>query len=117
VNDSFIEIAERFSLGEFETVFQFLADDVIWNIVGENKFTGKTDVISNCRRTAEYFNTVETNFKTDDIISEKNKVVIIGNAQFSRDGKRINFVRASDIYEFDKEGKLEKITSYCIPEK
>ena len=71
-------------------------------------------MISNCKRTAEYFSSVDTKFVTEEIISDNNKVVIIGSAEFLRDGERINFVKASDFYEFNDEGKILKILSYCI---
>ena len=33
------------------------------------------------------------------------------------DGKRISFVSACDIYEFNENKEIVKITSYCIPDK
>ena len=113
----FEQIAEEFSLGSFESTFPHLSEDIEWNIVGENTFSGKSEVISNCKRTAEYFSSVDTKFVTEEIISVKNKVVIIGSAEFLKNGERISFVKASDYYEFDNEGKILKISSYCISEK
>lgn len=78
---------------------------------------GKEQVITNCKQTTEYFNLVETNFKTDDIIVVRNKVVVRGTGEFIRDGKRVNFIKVCDVYEFNDEDKLEKISSYCISEK
>jgi hypothetical protein len=114
MKDINVETAKNFSLGKFDRVFNNLDEDVIWNIIGENTFTGKPEVISNCLRTAEYFNSVDTKFVTEEIISDKNKVVIIGSAEFLKDGERLNFVKASDYYEFNNEGKILKISSYCI---
>ena len=89
----------------------------MWNVVGENLFNGKLEVVDNCRQTSEYFKSVETDFRTEDIIVVGNKVVIRGEGEFRRDGARINLITACDIYEFNEKGKLEKISSYCIPEK
>ncbi len=114
MNYSNKEIAELFSNGKFEGVIDYLSDGIIWNIVGENIFKGKEAVIANCERTTAYFNAVQTDFKTNDIIGSENKIVIIGTAEFKREGKRINFVSACDVYDFNENNKIEKITSYCI---
>ena len=112
-----VQIAREFSLGNFESVFYYISDNVEWEIIGEKFFKGKSDVISNCKQTAKYFNSVETKFNVNDIISTESKVVIIGTAEFLRNGKRINFVQSSDIYKFDKVGMIERISSYCITKK
>lgn len=70
--------------------------------------------MDNCRQVAAYFKSVTTIFKTINVISENNKVVINGTAEFIRDGKRVNFVSACDVYEFEKDNHLKTITSYCI---
>jgi hypothetical protein len=109
------EIAEAFSIGNFELTFAYLSNNIVWDVVGENLFKGKSAVINNCKQTSEYFKSAETNFKTEDSIAADNKVIIRGTGEFKRDGKRINFITACDVYEFNKEGELEKIFSYCIP--
>jgi len=86
-------------------------------VVGENSFTGKKAVMENCEQVAAYFKTVTTNFTTAHIISDNNRVAINGTAEFLRDGQRVAFVWACDVYEFNQQGLLEKITSYCIQEK
>ncbi len=110
------EIAEAFSNGDFELTFPYLSENIIWDIVGENLLKGKAAVVNNCRQTSEYFNSVETNFNTEDIIVSECKVVIRGTGEFLRDGKRLNLITACDVYEFSNNNKLEKISSYCIPE-
>ena len=110
------EIAEAFSNGDFELTFPYLSDSVIWDIIGDKLLKGKNEVLENCTRTSEYFKSIETNFKTEDIIATDNKVVIKGMGEFFRDGKSINLISACDVYEFNRNGELEKITSYCIPE-
>lgn len=110
------EIAESFSNGNFELTFPYLSESIVWNVIGENLFKGKSEVVSNCKQTSEYFKSVQTNFKTNDIIETDNKVVIRGTGEFIRDGKRINLTTACDVYEFNDSNELEKISSYCIPE-
>ena len=111
------EIAELFSNGKFENIINYLSDGIVWNVIGENIFEGKNAVKKNCKQTAEYFKSVQTDFKTMDVLVSKNKVIVIGTAEFKRDGKRINFVSSCDVYEFNEKSEIKKISSYCIPEK
>jgi ketosteroid isomerase-like protein len=111
------EIAVAFSNGEFEKTNDFLVDDAVWEVVEEDKFFGKTAIMDQCRRVADYFRSVATDFKTLNVIQDQNKVVVNGTAEFSRDFKRVSFVSACDLYEFDGEDKIRKITSYCIQSK
>ncbi|MEM9857421.1 MAG: nuclear transport factor 2 family protein [Bacteroidota bacterium] len=117
LENSIQTIAVNFSNGQFEDVLPHLSDDIVWSVIGEQVFQGKSDVIANCKQTAEYFNTVETDFQTHDVIVTNNKVVVRGTGDFYRNGKRINHVIACDVYEFSNDLMLERIESYCIPEK
>lgn len=110
------EIAELFSKGVFESTLDFIANDAVWEVVGENKFIGKQAIIANCQQVEAYFKTVTTNFQVKHVISDKNRVVINGTAEFIRDGQRVSFVSACDLYEFSADNLIHKITSYCIQE-
>ncbi|OYX27271.1 MAG: hypothetical protein B7Z06_04470 [Flavobacteriales bacterium 32-35-8] len=109
-----IEIAKAFSNGAFYKAYDHIAEDAIWEVVEENMFVGKKAIVENCNQVAAYFKSVTTNFKTHHVISEENKVVVNGTAEFIRDGKRVSFVSACDLYEFNDQNKIERITSYCI---
>lgn len=109
------EISELFSRGEFEITSIYLSDDVIWSIVGEKELKGKTEVMSYCKKTTEYFNSVQTKFIIKDTIEDDKKVVIRGTGEFIKNGKTVNTITACDIYEFNDKNELIKIISYCIP--
>jgi ketosteroid isomerase-like protein len=117
MNLSAKEIAELFSGGQFDKVYPYLADNVVWHIVGENRFAGKKAVIENCEQVAAYFKTVTTNFITENILVADNRVAIEGTAALIKDQQEVSFVWACDVYEFTAEKKLDKITSYCIVKK
>lgn len=108
------DIAKAFSTGVFEKTYDHIAEDAVWEVVEENTFVGKKAIIENCEQVAAYFKSVTTDFKTQHVISEKNKVVINGTATFSRNGKRVSFVSACDVYEFNDQNNIQRITSYCI---
>lgn len=111
------QIAASFSGGDFEKAYPYFSDHITWDIVGENSFTGKKAVIENCEQVAAYFKSVTTRFTTAHIIADNNRVAINGTAEFLRDGTRVAFVWACDVYEFNEQQELQKITSYCIQEK
>lgn len=111
------QIAEAFSKGNFELTYPYLADNVQWTVVGEDYFDGKKSVMDNCGQVAGYFKSVTTDFKTINIIADNNRVAVSGTAEFIRDDKRVNFVSACDVYEFNDNNELQTITSYCIQDK
>lgn len=110
------EIAEAFSNGNFKVTYPYLAEDIKWNIVGDNNLNGKIEVIEFCNQTALYFQTVKTIFKTDKVIVDNEQIVINGTAQFINKENKKTEVSSCDIYVFN-EGKLQEIISYCIETK
>lgn len=108
------EVAQNFSIGEFSSVYNHIAEKAIWTVVGESEFTGKEAILKNCEQVAAYFRSVETKFMTTHIIAEGRKVVVSGTAEFIRGGKTVSFISACDVYEFGETDQIEKIRSYCI---
>lgn len=111
------DFARFFSIGEFEKTFDVIADNAVWIVVEESETVGKASIIEKCREISQYFRSVQTDFKVLNIISGESMVAVNGTAEFSRDGKPVSFISASDIYEFNGQGQIEKITSYCIQRK
>lgn len=111
------QIAGLFSAGRFEDVMDYFDKDVVWTIPGQGTFHGAEEVTANCRRTGEYFSTVETDFRTENIIEDGNRIAVCGTAEFRNSRSRIALVHACDVFEFSNEGKLIKITSYCVNEQ
>ncbi len=112
-----VRVAESFSKGRFTETYDYLAPDVHWVVVEESETTGKEEVIKKCGQVAAYFESVETDFKTQHIVRSEQIVVVSGTAEFFRGGTSISFVSACDMYEFDDSDHLSKITSYCIQRK
>jgi hypothetical protein len=111
------EIAKAFSNGEFEKTNKHISENAVWTVVEEAIFIGKQAIIDNCEQVGNYFQSVSTDFKTLHIITDGNKVVINGTAEFLRNNKRVSFVSACDIYEFNENNQIQNITSYCIQSK
>ncbi|KYG79671.1 hypothetical protein AWW67_10100 [Roseivirga seohaensis] len=107
------EIAIAFSKGEFSSVYDKLANNIEWNIVGERLLKGKEEVIAYCQKTAQYFSEVSTDFRLKSIVAEGNHVMINGTAEFIGKSNKSTYISSCDVYSF-KENKLQEITSYCI---
>lgn len=107
------EICEAFSKGNFEITYNYLAEDIEWNIIGDKILKSKNSVIDFCNKTAQYFSEVTTIFSITNLITEGNCVVINGTAQFVNKQDKTTHVSSCDVYRF-KVDKLQDITSYCI---
>lgn len=106
-----------FSFGEFEKVYKFIAKNAVWTIIEESSFSGREAIIAHTKKVSDYFQSLTTNFTCHTIIAEENKVVIIGDAEFIKDGILISFVTACDIYEFNEDDEFVKMDSFCISKK
>lgn len=111
------EIAYAFSTGKFNLIYDFIAPEAEWEIVGDTVFSGREQIIANCERVSAYFNTVTTNFKIANTLQDGKKVAINGTAEFFKNDQLISFISACDLYEFNEQQQLIKITSYCIAKK
>ncbi|HRN79209.1 MAG TPA: hypothetical protein PKY29_02895 [Ferruginibacter sp.] len=108
------EIAQHFSTGVFYKVYDFISEDACWEVVVTSCLNGKSAIIDNCKKVAEYFNTVQTEFTIQNVVMEGNKVVVNGTARFRKDEKILSIVSACDLYMFNDEHQLTNIISYCI---
>src|SRR5690606_8579445 len=102
-----------FSLGEFDSVIESFADGIVWEVVGESLFRGREAVKNNCNLVKAYFESVETSFSVENVLKEGNMVVVIGRGEFYREKILLSTIEASDFYEFDEQGRILKMKSYC----
>lgn len=106
------QIAEAFSGHEFEEVFPFIADDVLWTMPGAEGLEGRDAVIAACRSTAEALK--------DTRVTVERFVVIDGGQNIAVDSLTVygdpdstSVVASCDIYEF-RDGMISRITSYTV---
>lgn len=111
------EIAQLFSMGDFEQCFDYLTAETVWNTPGQQLLRGRAEIEPFCRYIRAYFDSMTTNFQHINLIEDERCVAINGTAEFIRDGKRVSFVSSCDVYEFDAENQIVRITSYCITER
>lgn len=110
------EIAENFSTGKFDNSESYLTDNCCWEIFGEMILDDKNKILEHCQNISGYFNSVETEFTSHNVISNDNSVCINGRAVFKKDNDIKAIVNSCDVYEFNSENKIKKIYSYCIYE-
>jgi ketosteroid isomerase-like protein len=107
------QISEEFSNGNFKFCYDYLADNIVWDIVGDKIIQGKENVIGFCNKTAQYFLEVTTTFSMHNIIVDGNCVAINGTAEFINQEGKLTHISSCDVYRFKNE-QLLNITSYCI---
>ena len=108
------KIARDFSVGEFESAYSYLSEDIKWLVVGESKTQGREAVIARCKETRAYFDSINTDFTVFKLIESGNQVIITGSAIFDNNGN-VTRIDACDIYTFNEENQLIEIESYCVP--
>ncbi|WP_462421925.1 nuclear transport factor 2 family protein [Salinicoccus sp. Marseille-QA3877] len=104
------------STGKFHEGYSSLSDDVRWNIIDEKTLSGIDEVETYFKSVGEYFQSVTTDFKVNEVIETEDKVVVIGTGEFYRDDALINVIEACDVYIFENN-KVTDLKSYCIPLK
>ena len=110
-------LALDFSYGRFDACYSYMSEDLVWEIIGENQFTGKEAVEAQCRQTAAYFDSVTTEFITEAVLADDRQVMVSGSAAFYRENKLLSFIKACDLYTFNETGQIVSIRSWCIPVK
>jgi len=109
-----LEIARLFSGGRFDQVADSLSDAVEFHIYEDHKhLIGKAEVLGFCKGIAEYFASIETDFKESGTVVCNDKVVIYGYGEFKRNGELVNAVHSCDVYEFNSDGMIFQIHAYC----
>ncbi|MEJ2880461.1 nuclear transport factor 2 family protein [Pedobacter sp. GR22-6] len=112
--ENLLGVARLFSGGKFAEVADRLADEVEFHIYEDRKhLIGKAQVMEFCKGIADYFSSIETDFREGGSLVAEGKVVIYGYGEFKRDGELVNAVHSCDVYEFDAMGRIRTIHSYC----
>jgi len=116
--ESMLQIARWFSSGKFDLAAPHLSENVVFHIYEDDRhLTGKAQVLEFCRGIADYFASVETNFQENGYLVSADKVVIYGFGEFRREGELISLVNSCDVYEFNAQGVVDQIHSYCNSNK
>jgi len=107
-NQLLVEISEEFAKGNLEFASAYLADDIKWNILGDNPIIGKKEVLEVSKMLQlESFPVITLK----NIVPERDYVYIETTGKVkTRNGKPYNQTYC-DVFKF-KDGKLKEITTY-----
>ena len=107
------QIAHAISGHDFQRAYPYLADDVLWNQVGEARLSGKGEVIGAFERSAAYLAGVATDFHQFRSLVASDWVVIESLASYTDEAGAVSMVASCDIYDF-RAGKLSAMSSYNV---
>ena len=107
------EIAQAFSSHRFDEALPYLADDIVWGLVGDEPVLGRDAVATLCRRSAEDLTDVTTEFQRFRTVVGGDSVVVDSLARYTEAGGDVSVVASCDIYDF-VDGRVTEIVSYTI---
>lgn len=103
-----IEIAEKFATGDLAFATPYLAEDIKWNILGENTITGKEQVLEVSKMSQlQSFPAISIK----NVIAEENFVVIESSGKAMTKSGMPYVQYYCDIFKFEAE-MLQEITTY-----
>lgn len=105
------EIARAFSGHRFEETFDHLAEQVVWNLIGETRLQGRDAVMAACRGTSKENATVTTTWLRFVSTGDGDIVAVDAIGRYAGPAN-ITAVSSCDIYEF-ADGIIHTITSYA----
>ena len=107
------QIAKAFCSHRFSETYPYMADEIKWNIVGQEELVGREAVLAQCKKGLKFLETVSSTITKLVTISAETCVVVEGGAQFQDKDNQTSSVASCDVLQFS-EGQLVKITSYVI---
>ena len=110
-----IEIAINLAANEYDKIEQFLAEDFVWSVPGDDKLIEKSELEEHMNKRARSKSPIE---KLDILTSiSHGKYAAVSSRAHMSNGAKSN---SHDLYEFTSAGssaRLRKVTSYVIDRK
>ena len=106
------DIARAFSRHRFEETYDHLADDVVWDLVGEARLEGRDAVVAACAASAAENAEVEVTWLRFVATGDGPVVAVDAIGRYAG-ADSLSVVSSCDIYEF-RGGSVQTITSYAV---
>lgn len=107
------EVAEAFSGHAFDRTYDFLADDVGWDLVGAQPLHGKDAVVAACEETAAALAETRTTFESFRVLADTDGVVVDAIARYADPDGTTTRVSSCDLYTI-ADGLVTAIRSYTV---
>jgi len=107
------QIAEAFCSHRFGETFPYMADEIKWNMIGQEELIGREAVIDHCNKSAKFLETVSSIITKLKTYRVETCVIVEGAAQFKDQENQTSGVASCDVFQFS-DGRLVEITSYVI---
>ncbi|NOT76939.1 MAG: nuclear transport factor 2 family protein [Cyclobacteriaceae bacterium] len=108
------KISEEFSKGNFQFAFEYLSENIQWNIIGNKILKGKDEVIEWCTEIGKEMS--DTILKNKNSIIGDSSIAIQGYCDYTTPDNQPGRVSYCDVFQFRNE-KIEEITSYAMEDK
>jgi|SRR4051812_45843768 ketosteroid isomerase-like protein len=106
-------IAEAFSGHRFAEAYAALADDVRWELVGQETLVGRQAVVDACETTLAELGEGSTEFLRFVVIGDSDRVAVDTIARYTEASGESGLVSSCDIYEFTDD-RLTAVRSYGV---
>ncbi len=108
-----LQIAEAFCNHRFAETYQYMGDEIKWNVVGKEELVGREAVINRSAQATRFLETVSATHSKLKIHRAEACVVVEGAAQFRDRDNRVASVASCDVFQSARE-RLVEITSYVV---
>jgi ketosteroid isomerase-like protein len=113
MNETQRRTAEAFSAHRFAEAYPALADDVRWELVGQDTLAGRQAVVDTCEGTLAELGEGTTEFLRFVVVAEGDRVAVDTIARYTDTEGGTGLVSSCDVYEF-RDGRLTAIRSYGV---
>jgi ketosteroid isomerase-like protein len=105
--------AEAFSAHRFAEAYPALADDVRWDLVGQETLVGKQAVVDACEGTLAALGDGTTDFLRFVVVADGDRVAVDTVTRYTDADGTTGTVSSCDVYEF-ADDRLTAIRSYAV---
>jgi ketosteroid isomerase-like protein len=106
-------VAEAFSGHRFAEAYPALADDVRWDLVGEDVLVGRQAVLDACEATLAELRAGTAEFLRFVVVADGDRVAVDTVTRYTDGQGQVGVVSSCDVYEF-RDDRLVAIRSYGV---
>jgi ketosteroid isomerase-like protein len=106
-------VAEAFSAHRFAEAYPALADDVRWELVGEDTLLGRQAVVDACEATLAGLADGSAEFLRFDVVADGDRVAVDTVTRYTGADGQAGVVSSCDLYEF-RDDRVVAVRSYAV---